>query len=174
MEINKYTRQLEDLVIEIAKAAKENKKEYLIGGGFAIDLSLGKISRNHHDIDFHPMLDDYSWWIEWFTDRGYKVRNRQDPKFPETWWVYNSNEEAIVDMWPFYLESGVLLINQEGKYLDAGRHWEETRLINYKNVGIRIENPLRVLEQKARHVSQGQKYRPADLHDFKLFRKEPK
>jgi len=174
MKINEYTRQLEGLVMKIARAAKENKKEYLIGGGLAIDLSLGKISRNHHDIDFHPMLDDYSWWIKWFKDRGYKVRNRRDHKFPETWWVYNSNEEAIVDMWPFQLKNGILLINQEGKYLDAGRHWEETKLINYKNIDIRIENPLRVLEQKTRHVSQGQKYRPVDIHDFKLLGKEPK
>lgn len=175
VRINKYTKELEILVVKIANAAKENNKKYLIGGGLAIDLSLWKISRNHHDIDFHPMLEDYSWWIEWFENQGYKVKNRQDNKFPETWWVYNSNEEAIVDMWPFQLKNGILLINQEGKYLDAGRHWEETMLIIYKNVEIRIENPLRVLEQKNRHANRlGQKYRPIDLHDFKLLNKEPK
>lgn len=174
VSINEHTKKLEDLVLKIAGAAKENKKEYFIGGGFAIDLSLGTISRNHHDIDFHPMLFDSSWWTDWFTNQGYEVRNRQDPKFSETWWVYNSKNEFLVDMWPFQLQNGTLTINYEGKYIDAKRNWDETRLISYKNVNIRIENPQRVLEQKTRHVKKSKKYRPIDIHDFKLLGQEPK
>ena len=168
VSINKHTKQLENLVVKIAEAAEENKKEYFIGGGFAIDLSLGIISRNHHDIDFHPMLSDYSWWIDWFKNQGYEVRNRQDPMFPETWWIYNSKKEFLVDMWPFQLDNGILTINHQGKYIDAKRHWNETRVISYKNTKIRIENPQRVLEQKTRHVKDSKMYRPIDLHDFKL------
>ncbi|HCM37213.1 MAG: hypothetical protein UV61_C0001G0022 [Candidatus Gottesmanbacteria bacterium GW2011_GWB1_43_11] len=174
MTVNKYTRQLEDLALRIAKAAKESKKDYFIGGGLAIDFFYGQITRNHHDIDFHPILEDTVWWIEWFKSRGYKVTNRLDPKFPETWRVYNFEGEAIIDMWPLQQENGVLLINCEGKYVDAGRYWKETKLVDYKKVDIRIENPQRVLEQKTRHASQSQKYRRVDLHDFKLLGKEPK
>jgi len=172
--INEYTWQLEALLLKIAEAASDNKKEYFIGEGFAIDIFLGKISRNHHDIDFHPMLEDSLWWLEWFKKLGYKVRNRQDAKFPETWNVYNSEGEAIVDMWPFRLENGLLLINHEGKYSDGGRHWEEMNLTNYRGVKIKIENPERVLEQKSRNAKHGQNYRPKDLHDFRLLGKEPK
>lgn len=173
MRIDQYTRHLEILLMKIAQSAKENGKDYFIGGGLAIDLSLGKMSRNHHDIDFHPMLEDASWWIKWFKDKGYEVKNRQDPEFPETWNVFNSNNEAIIDMWPLRLESETSLINHNGEYTDSGRHWEETKLVKYKDVDIKIENPERVLEQKTRHVKQGQEYRLVDLHDFKLLGREP-
>lgn len=173
MTTNKHTGQLEELVMEIAKAANKNKKDYFIGGGLAIDFFYGKLSRNHHDIDFHPMLKDGLWWVQWFTDRGYNVKNRADPQFPETWNIFNSHGEFIVDMWPFLLENGVLLINNEGKYIESNRHWKEIKSVVYKKINIRVENPQRVLEQKTRHTKQGQNYRPIDLHDFKLLGKNP-
>lgn len=174
MTINKHTKQLEDLVVGIAGAAKESKKDYFIGGGLAIDFSVGTMTRNHHDIDFHPMLEDAPWWIRWFEHKGYTVKNRPDKQFPETWWVFDSVGEFMVDMWPFRLEHGVLRINNEGKYVDAGRYWEETMLADYKHESVRIENPQRVLEQKTRHAGKGQKYRSVDLHDFRLLEKRQK
>jgi len=171
MIINKHTKQLEKLALEITRAAEENKKDYFIGGGLAIDFFYGKLSRNHHDIDFHPMLKDELWWVQWFTDQGYNVKNRADPQFPETWNIFNSHTKFVVDMWPFRLENGILLINNGGKYIDAKRHWEEITSVVYKNITIRIENPQRVLEQKTRHAKQSQKYRPVDVHDFKLLGK---
>lgn len=166
--MNEYTKHLESLIIEIARAAQENKKDYFIGGGFAIDIPLGKLSRDHHDIDFHPMLSDADWWVAWFNNKGYKIENRNDPKFPETWNVFDSEGEAIVDMWPFKHVDKDLLINFNGEYVDGGRHYEEIRTVKYKDVDIKIENPQRVLEQKTRHVKQGQEYRPQDIHDFNL------
>jgi hypothetical protein len=174
MNINKHTGRLTDLAAEIAGAAKENNKVYFIGGGFAIDFFCGKVSRNHHDIDFHPMLEDAAWWIDWFNNQGYKVINRSDPKFPETWWIYGSEEEFMVDMWPFRLDHGALFINQDGTYIDAGRHWDETTFVHFHNADIRVENPHRVLEQKTRQTGPGQKHRPVDVHDFKLLGKDPK
>lgn len=168
MTINKHTKQLEELVLEMARVAEEKQKAYFIGGGLAIDFSCGKISRNHHDIDFHPMLEDSSWWIQWFKDKGYTVKNRSDEQFPETWWVFNSCGKFMVDIWPFRLESGALFINQKGKYVDAERHRAESKLVDFKHVIIKIENPYRVLEQKTRHAGQGHKYRPIDIHDLRL------
>jgi len=174
MNINQHTRQLERLTIEIVQMAEENKKEYFIGGGLAIDFFCGKISRNHHDIDFHPMLEDSEWWIRQFQEKGYVIKNRSDEQFPETWWVFHSNGKFMIDMWPFRLNNGVLFINKQGKYVDSGRHWLETKVINVKHVKIRVENPYRVLEQKTRHVCQGQAYRSVDIHDFKLLGRSPR
>jgi hypothetical protein len=173
MTINKHTTQLEVMAMEIARSAKENHKEYFFGGGLAIDFFCGQITRNHHDLDFHPMLEDTDWWVTWFTSKGNKVINRNDIKFPETWWVYDANGKFSVDMWPFRLENGVLFINQNGKYIVTERHWEETKLVEYKRVKIRIENPQRVLEQKKRFVGKNKKYRSVDLHDFKILKKKP-
>jgi hypothetical protein len=167
MKINEYTRQLEDLVTEIAKAAEGNKKECFIGGGLAIDLSLGRISRNHHDIDFHPMLKDTPWWIKWFENRGLVVKKIEEGHFPEVYKVFDKNMD-VVDLWPLDLKESVLLINKDGKYVDSGRHWGETRIVKYNGVHFRVENPQRVLEQKLRHIKEGQPLREEDKLDFQL------
>lgn len=172
-EIDEYTKGLVDLAVEIARAAAENQKEYFIGGGLAIDLSVGRITRNHHDIDFHPMLEDASWWVAWFKQRGCRVGKGDDLNFPETFKVKDYRGEEILDMWPFKLEEGKLLIKYRGSYVDSGRHWQEVRSVDYNGINFRIENPQRVLDQKLRHVRQGQKLRPSDLHDFKLLGREP-
>lgn len=170
--MNKYTIDLVDLVVKIARTAAENQKEYFIGGGFAIDLSLGRITRDHHDIDFHPMLEDSIWWSEWFEDQGYEVIEKADPKFTEVFKVKDQSGKAVVDMWPFKLDKGRLLIKHEDEYADSKRHWKETRTVFYKSTPFKIENPERVLEQKLRHAKRGQKLRPQDLHDLKRLGKE--
>ena len=167
-EISEYTKKLFALAQEIAEAAAEQQKDYFIGGGLAIDLSVGRITRNHHDIDFHPMLEDAGWWLAWFKQRGYRVGKGDDPNFPETFKVKDRRGKEILDVWPFKLVNGKLLINYKGEYVDAGRHWQEVRLVVYDGTTFKVENPQRVLDQKLRHVRQGQKLRPSDLHDFEL------
>lgn len=169
-KVDDETLSLMDLAGEIAKIATKEDKKYFIGGGLAIDLSLGKISRNHHDIDFHPLLADLSWWIEWFKNYGLVVKKIEGSEFPETFNIFDQKGEMVVDLWPMDLKKGVLFINQGGKYVDAGRHWEETRVCNFNGVAFRIENPQRVLEQKLRHEKQGQPLRDQDRHDLELAR----
>ncbi len=173
-EIDEYTIKLTDLALEITRAAEDNNKSYFIGSGLAIDFSVGKITRNHHDIDFDPMLEDIPWWIEWFKAQGYEVQEGKDKKFLETWRIFDESGEAIVDMWPFKLEGEALLVNMNGQYVDSGRHWNETRIVTFKGTDVRIENPERVLEQKLRHTLKNKQIRKQDAHDFRLFGRELK
>jgi hypothetical protein len=166
--INEYTNKLVDLALEIATTAKEMNKDYFFGGGLVIDFYVGKITRNHHDIDFHPMLEDSSWWERWFTKKEYEIKKVADPKFTETYQVKNTRGEAIVDVWPLKLDHGKLMIKYQGKYSDSGRYWKEIETTTFKGVDIKIENPQRVLDQKLRHFKEGQKFRFQDSHDFKL------
>ena len=171
--MDKHTHEIVGLVTEIARAALSSEKQYFIGGGLAIDLSVGKITRNHHDIDFHPMLKDATWWINWFEKRRLLVKKIEGGHFPETYNIFDQGGEMVVALWPMELKEGVLLINQDGSYVDAGRHWEETRVVKYNGVDFNVENPQRVLEQKLRHVKQGQPFRDQDRHDFKLLGQDP-
>lgn len=166
--LSEYTNKLIDLAVKMAKVAAENDKQYFIGGGLAIDLSIGRITRDHHDIDFHPMLVDGLWWKEWFEGQGYVVKDQVDLNFTEVFKVKDKDDNSIVDMWPFKLDKGTLLIKYKGKYVDAGRHWEEIRMVVFRGTRIYIENPERVLEQKIRHEKMGQAFRPEDRHDFRL------
>ncbi len=121
-KIDDYTTKLENLAISMTKAANENNKDYFFGGGLAIDFSVGKITRNHHDIDFHPMLGDINWWEKWFTTKGYKLKSPADKRFSETYKVLDEGGNEIVDMWPFKLQGDKLMIMIHGKYADSGRH----------------------------------------------------
>lgn len=168
MVLNKYTKDLVKLAVKIAQTAENYHKDYFIGGGLAVDFSQGKISRNHHDIDFHPMLEDSKWWLEWFEDQGYGVKNRDDKNFPETYHILDDKKEAIVDMWPFKLMGDRLLIKYQGKYEDSDRKWAETKAVNFQGANIKIENPQRVLDQKIRHAKEGEPLREEDLHDLSL------
>jgi hypothetical protein len=65
-KIDQWTQRLESFLLRIATTAEEAGKRYYIGGGFAVDLSFGGISRPHEDVDFHPMEEDTRWWKDWF------------------------------------------------------------------------------------------------------------
>lgn len=171
LKLNELTQDLVKLLVDVAKSAEENQKDYFIGGGFAIDLSLGRITRQHHDIDFHPMLEDSEWWQEWFGTRGYKILKREGEDFPEVWKVFGRNGKELVDMWPFKSESGKLLIKYKGNYVDSERQIGELRTVDFQGTRVKIENPIRVLEQKLRHVKRGSKLRPQDKHDFSVLGK---
>jgi len=172
-DITDYTNGLVSLAILIAETAQKNNKDYFIGGGFAIDFTIGEITRNHHDIDFHPLLDDYDWWKTWFLNKGYKIKEPAAAAYPETCRVKNQNNDSIVDMWPFKIQDNDLLIKYNSDYINAKRHLTELRKIKYNNTEIWIENPERVLEQKIREAGGESNLRPQDIHDFEVMGKYP-
>ncbi len=167
-EIDEETLGIFSLAKEIAIAAKESGKRYHMGGGIAIDLSVGNITRNHHDIDFHPELADLDWWLAWLKKHDLNPIRIEDSPFPETFKVRNKSGSAVVDLWPFRLTDGVLVFNQNGEYVDTGKKWDETRTVEFQGVEFRIENPLRVLDQKTYDFRHGKPMREQDIHDFKL------
>lgn len=167
-EIDSFTKSLFKLVLEIAKAAELNSKDYFFGGGMAIDLHFGKITRNHHDIDFHPILKDYSWWKQWFIKKGYSIEEPASEDFPETSHVIDNEGNMLVDLWPMRLVSNRLKIKHKGSYSDAGRHWNEIQTVKFMGNNIKIENPERVLDQKKRHFKSGEEFREQDKHDYEL------
>ena len=65
-KIDEWSLKLEALLLKIAEAAQKHHKRYYFGGGFAIDLTFGGLSRSHEDIDFAPMEEDTEWWKDWF------------------------------------------------------------------------------------------------------------
>lgn len=173
-EIDDYTKDLFEILKEIAKTAEINSKKYFIGGGIAIEVFKGKIARNHHDIDFHPLLKDYTWWKDWFVKKGYTIEEPASDDFEETCHVKDINDEDIIDMWPFKVENDICLIKHNGKYTNGNRHWNEIQTVAFDSVNITIENPQRVLEQKLRTAKKAELLRPQDNHDFKIMGVDPK
>ena len=169
---DQLTNNIVLLAKKIAIVADKNNKKYFFGEGLAIDFSVGKITRNHHDIDFHPTLKDYDWWKEWFKSQGYSIEEPANEDFPETCHVVDNNSENIVDLWPFVFEKNMCVINYKGKYVNANRYPSENIKITYEGMNIEIENPQRVLDQKLKHIKDGGELRPQDIHDFKILGRE--
>jgi len=98
--IDEFTLLLEETALKIAKVAEENKKRYVIGSGLAIAFFKGKLSRNHHDVDFHPLRSDAEWWVKWFKGQGYEVVEKQDDEAGKVYEIKESDGELLVDLWP--------------------------------------------------------------------------
>lgn len=153
---NLWTEKLERLLLEIAKAAYENNKNYFFGGGFSIDLSLGKLSRDHEDIDFHPIETDTDWWRSWFENKGYVLSKSSDMKNTPLAFLLTDNKNSwIADVWPVNIEPDEKksLLNIKGEHdVWQGKNWNERKEIKYKGIPVVVENPESVLEQKINHA----------------------
>jgi hypothetical protein len=100
-EIDHWTQQLEALLLKIAHVAQEAGKRYYIGGGFAVDLTFGGLSRPHEDIDFHPMEEDTQWWKDWFTSQGYLISKDPDMNdYPYAFLPTNEKHDYFADVYP--------------------------------------------------------------------------
>ena len=156
-KIDEFTLSLESLALKIAKAAKENSKKYVFSGGMAIEFYVGRITRNHHDVDFHPLRKDVAWWKEWFENSGYTVNKKHDKEAGEVFEVKGIKGELVVDMWPTPL----------------GEDRGEVKIVNYKGVDVCISDPAKVLNEKVRNAKIGKSLRRQDLHDFALLGRVP-
>lgn len=176
MKIDKWTLDLEKLLLDIAKAANENSKKYYFGGGFSLDLLLGKLTRSHEDIDFLPLEKDTQWWRDWFESKGFILSKDPDmDKFPNVFKVTDEKDSYYVDVWPIKIGTNgeILWLTKDGSYLAfSGHSYKETKTINYKGIPLVVEYPENIINQKIKHskefnIELSEKHK----HDLRLFKK---
>jgi hypothetical protein len=180
-EIDHWTQQLEALLLKIAHVAQEAGKRYYIGGGFAVDLTFGGLSRPHEDIDFHPMEEDTQWWKDWFTSQGYLISKDPDMNdYPYAFLPTNEKHDYFADVYPVKVdENGTISVTHTPEYQGRpwwkGKSWKEVQLITYKGQRIAVEHVRTVLQQKKEH-SQWHGGTPTGkhLHDFHRAGRDPK
>lgn len=66
------------IIKDIFKIADEQNKFIFIKGGWNIDLSHGKQTREHEDVDFHYDLKDKLFWQQYFQEKGFKPEIKDD------------------------------------------------------------------------------------------------
>ena len=172
--IDQWTQQLEALLLDIASTAQTAKKRYYIGGGFAVDLAFGGISRPHEDIDLAPMEEDTDWWKDWFRSKGYRISKNHDMKdYPYAFLVTNEKNDYLVDVYPVRVgQDGIVSITYstgyQGRQWWKGKSWNDVRLVTYKGQTVMVENYASVLQQKAEHYQwHGGEPEGKHLHDFR-------
>lgn len=149
---DKWTKKLIDLLLDIAKIAQKENKKYYIGGGFSIYLTLGKILRNHEDIDFYPDKKDKQWWKNWFIKKGYKIiRGEWMNNYPDAYYLTNDKGEYFADVYPIKIfdNGSIGMLNKNGKYgVWEGKSWIEVKKVAFQKTSVFVENPKSVIEQK--------------------------
>lgn len=169
-----WTLRLEEVLIEIAKEAEKSRRKYFIGGGFALDINLGKLTRPHEDIDFHPIEEDAASWQRWFQSKGYVIGKDPDMKdYPHAFLLTNDNNDYIADVYPVKINKHgeVFLYETHGGHSKwEGKSYLTVKRVHYKGVPIYIEDPESVLVQKIDHVtSRNIPLSDKHLHDIKLY-----
>ena len=183
--IDQWTLQLESLLLRISEAAQKHDKQYYFGGGFAIDLTFGGLSRPHDDLDFYPMEEDTQWWRDWFRSRGYILAKDTDMEdLPNAFLLINENNEYFADVYPIAIggKGEISMAVKEGTHaiwdgmltikgtrgIWQGKSWDEVRKVNYKGQSIAVENYKTVLTQKEEYIKihPGEALSEKHLHDF--------
>lgn len=176
-EIDAWTLRLEELLLEMAQHANAHRRQYFVGGGFAIDLSFGRLTRRHADIDFHPMEQDIDWWQIWFVNQGFRMGKDPDKRdFPHAFLVIDDEGRTLVDVHPVKIERGGEIFQYEmygGHAKWEGKHWNNIEIVNYKGVDVHLERAESVLHQRVTHSQKYNKPLSAQhKHDQKLMNPE--
>jgi hypothetical protein len=180
-EIDEWTQKLEALLLKIALTAEKAGKSYYIGGGFAVDLIFGAISRPHEDIDFHPVEEDTQWWKDWFTSQGYSISKDPDMKdYPYAFLLTNEKHEYLADVYPVKIDKdGTISVTHttayQGRPWWKGKSWQDVQQIIYKGQKVKLEKHISVLQQKVEHYRwHGGTPEGKHLYDFQRAGIEPK
>lgn len=84
--IDERTKKLFEIFLDVSRTANRNKKLILANAGFAVDLAVGKITRNHEDIDMVVLEKDLNWFKNLFKRLSYKIGclESNDPRYSFT------------------------------------------------------------------------------------------
>jgi len=173
MTVDKTTESLNTTLLEMLSVSEAANKTIFISGGFAIDIAVGRLTRNHDDIDAHPLEVDISWWKSWFKSKGFSIRYVDKIKdHSKAFVAYSPDQSYHVDMF------GVKL-NAEGKLSSAEgglRHdWSinpygrERITATWQSHNVTIFDPVGILWLKRDTARRNNtELRAKDIQDIKL------
>lgn len=176
MRLNRKTKKLNKLLLEIIEVSKEFEKKFFVAGGFALDIEVGRLTRNHDDLDLHPLEKNITWWKKWFRKKGFKIDYNPEIKDKTKAFVaYSPDDEFYVDMYGVKVgRKGKLFSAESGKRHDwAGTTWQGTvKTKDWQGRKVNILHHEGILWLKKKTVKkQSSKLRKKDIHDLKLFEK---
>ncbi len=170
------TRLLLDLVARIAVAADEHQKRYYVGSGFAIDLSLGRLSRDHGDIDLMVDVIDAAWWRSLFASWGFDIgRDAYMAYFPNAFSVARNpkdEDDYLIEVWPMeYRGDGGLYpphtADHPGREWWAAKRQADVKRVTFGRGSVLVEDPHAAIDQKLEHVRHHREaLLPKHVHDL--------
>lgn len=151
------------LIIDVFDSSKKDKKLIFLKGGWNIDLSYGKVTRPHEDVDFHFNLADKKYWQNWFTKKGFTELPQND-----YYSKYVSPEGFSVDVEGFKYEPKTETIT----WADGGvsKYDEVVEKKEYKGkkfLGMKLSVEKYLKMKKMKDLGK----RKRDIHDLEIIEK---
>lgn len=184
---NKRTENITNLMVAIIDTAHQTGKKVVINCGLGLEIEAASkrgddfLTRDHGDLDIHPMEEDIPFWKSWFADKKYAVRGNEEIKdlakafvaFPST---YN---EALWDTDPdsYYVDVYGITVDQKGIVgsrvtgEEIWGTWDENFIeCLWGGRKITVMRHEKVLENKCKTAKRfGTPLREKDIHDYNLF-----
>lgn len=190
-EADEKTRIIEDLLLEILKVCAKERKTLVIAGGFAIEIEAGclrgdsELTRNHGDLDLHPIDTDIEFWKAWFTNKDFVIAGNHEIKdiskgfvaYSSDWVMDGEREEQpetafYTDAYGVHVdENGIVISGVSGKYKSWEVKWKDwIYSCTWKGLPATVINHENGLSLKRDSVvRKGLPFRDKDIHDHKLF-----
>lgn len=190
---NLRTRQLLDVIEQIIDVAHQSSKRFAFGAGIALEIEAAYnrgaslFTRDHADIDIHPVEEDVAFWQDWFEDQGYLISANEGIKDQSKAFVayspdsknYNDPEKGS-----YYLDVYGLLIddNEDVHSRETGKDdpwncsWDDAFVqVKWKGKPVWVMKHKVALRNKRETAkAMGQELREKDVHDHMLFGEDVK
>lgn len=160
------------LLLQWNEIADKFNKLFAVQGGFAVELTAGKITRTHDDLDVLVLVEDIDWFKERFPIDGHKLKYTEGKNPDLAFCAYKYNfmvEECLyVDLEGIHIDKDEVWDDRDGdKYVWPIKpdeiFWE--RVIG--NQKIKFLNP-KVVYQFKKMQQEKDKKRDKESHDFKI------
>lgn len=102
-------------MLKWAEIADKFGKEFIVCGGFAVDLAVGKVTRTHDDLDVCVLSQDVPWFKERFEVDGYKFKYHEGKKSTDHFCAYKYN---------FMIEDS-LYVEAATVHIDENEVWDD-------------------------------------------------
>jgi hypothetical protein len=160
-----YTLQQLELLSEITSLCVANKIDVWLRGGWAIDFLLGKVTREHSDIDLVSLIQFNSQIEKILTDAGYS-----SIPVSELQTDYVKGNVDISFVFVIKSDDGMVIANGFPDW-----QWRSDSLqfdsLSLQGISVKVLSPQQLLEEKEVYESgTGRKPRPKDIESMKILR----
>lgn len=192
--IDKKTQNIVNLMLEMVDIAKKFRKKIFVGGGLGLEIEAASnrgdscLTRDHGDLDIHPMEEDIPFWKRWFENKGYLIKGNDEIKDNTKAFVAfspNSNEEDwetspqsyYADVYGIFVDKNKFIHSREsGKDDSWEKKWKDALIIciwKERKITV-IRHELTLQNKRSTALQLGTPLREKDLHDHRLFNLDPK
>lgn len=185
---NSRTQLLLDTLEDIIQIGERENKKYVIAAGLGIDIEAAALrgdhhlTRDHHDIDVHPLEEDIPFWKDWFAKQGYLVSKNDEIKDPDKAFVAYSPDfifkgdpeesQYYIDVYGLYIDSDGFIHSRETGQDDPWHmKWDDAfKKVTWRDHTIWVMKHEVALKNKRETAkAMGNPLREKDIHDHTLF-----